>query len=376
MRKIKPFAIERYFSRYEFSARYLLSCSDCEPYAMADILEMADPEIRKLWDNLSLSYTETTGHPLLRDAIAATYDGIGPEDVLVMAPEEAIFLAMHALLSPGDHVVCTFPGYQSLYEIARSIGCELSFWKADEAWGWEFCVQDLAELVRKDTRLVIANFPHNPTGFVPSQKQYSEIIDLTKAANAYLFSDEMYRCLEFESRQTLPAACTRYENAVSLSGLSKAYGLPGLRTGWLATRNQDVRDRVSRLRDYTTICGSAPGEILSIIALHSRDRILGDQLSRVRKNAGLVASFVSGFDQFLQLSPAMGGSICFPRVLSHTDTTRFCKDLVEETGIMLVPSSLFDYGDRHVRIGFGREDLPQVLDRFGAYLADRYRDNR
>ena len=136
--KISTFDLERYFAKYEFSARYLLSCSDCEPLLMSELLQMADRETRQLWENLKLGYTETYGHPLLRKTIAEIYQGTNPENVLGVVPEEGIFLVMNALLEPGDHVICTFPGYQSLYEIARSIGCKVSAWEPDERQGMEF----------------------------------------------------------------------------------------------------------------------------------------------------------------------------------------------------------------------------------------------
>ena len=162
--EIAPFQLERYFAKYEFSARYLLSSSDCEAVSMADLLAKADRDISLLWEELKLGYTESWGHPLLREAIAELYTDLEAKDVLVIVPEEGIFLSMHALLDPGDHVVCTYPGYQSLHEVARSIGCELSTWEPDEGRGWFFNIQDLGSLMREGTKLVVVNFPHNPTG--------------------------------------------------------------------------------------------------------------------------------------------------------------------------------------------------------------------
>ena len=164
MMPIETFALERYFARYEFSARYLLSSSDCESLSMAALLDTANHDLRQQWDNLKLGYTDSQGHPELRAAAASLYAGFQAEDILVAAPEEAIFLLMHALLAPGDHVVCTFPGYQSLYAVARSIGCRISFWTPEESQGWRFDPRQLEKRLENDTRLVVANFPHNPTG--------------------------------------------------------------------------------------------------------------------------------------------------------------------------------------------------------------------
>ena len=218
---IAPFDLERYFAKYEFTSQYLLSSSDCEPLSMSELLRMADPETGRLWEELKLGYTEYAGHTLLREMIADIYAGIGAEDVLVVVPEEGIFLLMHALLEPGDHVICAFPGYQSLYEVARSIGCTVSTWEPDEARGWLFDVGVLKEKMRPNTKLVVVNFPHNPTGYVPPKADFEAIVDLVREKGAYLLSDEMYRYLEIDEGVTLPGACEMYERAFSLFGLSK-----------------------------------------------------------------------------------------------------------------------------------------------------------
>ncbi len=219
---------------------------------------------------LKLGYTESAGHPRLRELIAQVYAGIETEDTLVVVPEEGIFLLMHALLSPGDHMICTFPGYQSLYEVARSIGCQVTAWEPSEERGWHFDVGELEEKIRSNTRLIVVNFPHNPTGYVPPREDFESIIRLAEKHGAYLFSDEMYRFLEIDKGPTLPSACEMYEKGITLFGLSKTFGLPGLRMGWLASKAGDVLQRVNELKDYTTICASAPGEILAIMALKNR----------------------------------------------------------------------------------------------------------
>lgn len=370
---IEPFALERYFARHEFSARHLLSSSDCESLSVKALLAMADDETERLWSGLKLGYTESEGHPLLREAIAAGYDGMGKENIRVVVPEEGIFLAMHALLSPGDHVVCTFPGYQSLHEVARSIGCEVSYWVPDETNGWRFDIRQLEEVLRDNTQLVVVNFPHNPTGSVPVKETFAALIGLVRQRNAYLLSDEMYRFLEIDRETTLPAGCEMYDRAISLSGLSKAYGLPGLRIGWLACRENRILNHITALKDYTTICNSAPSEILAIMALRNRSAIIDDQRLRLQQNTAILESFIGDYEDCFQWNLPKGGSICFPRWLLPQSTFELCEALVSEVGIMLVPSQLFQFGDRHIRIGFGRQDFPEVLSLFGRYLDKHYR---
>lgn len=369
--KIQSFALERYFDKHEFSARYLLSCSDCEPMGLADLLEMADADSRRLWDQLKLAYTHTAGHPLLRESIAEIYPGLDPEEILVSAPEEGIFLFMETILAPGDHVVCTFPGYQSLFELARAKGCEVSTWRLEEGDGWQLNLNRLDELVRPDTKLVVVNFPHNPTGFLPTNAQFKILIDRVRSSGAYLFSDEMYRFLEFDAAARLPAACEHYEKSVSLGGLSKSFGLPGLRLGWLATRDRDLLAGVKKLKDYTTICNSAPGEILGLMAVRARQAIIGAQRTRLRRNMTALEAFMQTHGGLFSWHRPAAGSVCFPRMHLTGGTQGFCEALVAKAGIMLVPSSMFDYGHHHVRIGFGREDFPEVLERFAHYLASQ-----
>ena len=371
--RIAPFALERYFAKHEFCARYLLSSSDCESLSLSELLAMADRETTALWKKLRLGYTETPGHPLLREEISRLYSGITAENILVTVPEEGIFLLMHALLSPGDHIVCTFPGYQSLYEVARSIGCEVSIWKPDETHGWCFDPGQLEKKIRPNTKMVVVNFPHNPTGSVPSRNDFEKIVDIVRRHGTYLLSDEMYRFLEIEEGYTLPSACELYDRAFTLCGLSKSFGLPGLRIGWLVSRCDEELERVSMLRDYTTICSSAPSEILAVMALRSRKSIIGKQLERVRRNVKLLDGFFSKYEDLFRWNRPAGGSVCFPRMLIDPDTGTFCERLIEETGIMLVPSSIFQYGGNHVRIGFGRDDLAEVIKMFSGYLTKQYR---
>ncbi len=366
--KLEPFVLERYFAQHEFSAKYLLSSSDCEALSMEELLESADAQSLRLWENLKLGYTDSSGHPLLRESIAETYKCIAADDILVATPEEGIFLAMQALLRPGDHVICTFPGYQSLYELARSMGCNVSLWKPDEDRGWHFSIRRFENIIRDDTKMVVVNFPHNPTGYMPTLDGYTSIVDMVRQRGAYLFSDEMYRFLELDREATLPAGCEVYRKAISLSGLSKSFGLPGLRIGWVATRDHEILGQMSVLKDYTTICNSAPSEILGLMAMRAREDIIARQMARIRKNIKILDDFFSKYSDCMCWKRPLGGSVCFPRISIIDDTFGFCETLIRETGIMLVPSRVFQYGHHHVRIGFGRENFPEVIARFSAYI--------
>ena len=259
------------------------------------------------------------------------------------------------------------------HAVAKSLGCEVSGWTAEEDQGWRFDLGRLQELWRDNTRLVVVNFPHNPTGYLPSQEEWRSLIELAGERDVYPLSDEMYRLLEFDQHDRLPSACELYEKAASLSGLSKSFGLPGLRIGWMAGRDRGLLDQMSRLKDYTTICNSAPSEILGLMALHRRDDIIAGRLEIIRANLAVLDDFFSEYRDIFSWNRPRAGSVCFPGMPETKDSHDFCETMVREAGLMLVPSTMFDYGRRHVRIGFGRKNLPETIGRFADYLDARFR---
>jgi|SRR3989339_568682 len=366
--KLKPFKLERYFAKYEFSVKYLLSSSDCDGLSQSELLTLADDETRKLWDNLALGYTESLGHPLLRQEIAKLYNGITTDDCLVVVPEEGIYMALNSILESGDHVICTFPGYQSLYEIAEGIGCEVTKWQPEEENGWRFNPDFLEQSIKENTKLIVVNFPHNPTGYLPSKEDYQKIMEIARKHGIYVFSDEMYRYLEYNADDRLPSACELYEKAVSLFGMSKTFGMAGVRIGWVVTRDKELFTKMATFKDYTTICSSAPSEVLSIIALRAKDRIIDKHLVRIKRNLGLLDKFFEDYkDKFEWVRPK-AGTIAFPKLKGNDDTFEFCQKVVREANIMVLPSTVYDFDNKHFRLGFGRENMPEALEMFRTYL--------
>ena len=364
MNKLPEFKLERYFGQWEFRARHLLSPSDCESLGVDELLALADADGVRRWRMLRLGYTESQGDPALRAAIARGYATIDAEQVVVAAPEEAIFIAMQALLSPGDHVITVHPAYQSLYEVARAMGCEVSPWpirlRADGA-GWIFELEELATLIRPETRLLVLNFPHNPTGYLPDAANLQQILDLAGRHGLMVFSDEMYRGLELEPASRLPAVCDLYENSVSLAGLSKAYGLPGLRLGWLASRIPGLVAACLQIKDFTTICHSGPSEVLGLIALRAGEHLLARNLAIVRRNASLAASWFGQRAESFRWLPPTAGSVAFPTWTGPGSVEALCATALNQEGLMVVPGSIFDYPGPHFRVGLGRQSFPEAL---------------
>ncbi len=375
--QLSPFKLERYFNEREFKARYLLCASNCEPLKLKELLSMADREAMKLWDELGLGYTESAGHPLLRQEIAGLYRTIKPEDVLVAAPEECIFLALNTILKRGDHVVVTYPAYQSLYEIAVSLGCKVSRWEPRQTDdGWKFDVGQLKKLAGKKTRLIVVNFPHNPTGVLPTKDEFGELVRIAKASGAILFSDEMYRYLEHDKADRLEAACDLYDNAISLCGLSKSFSLAGLRLGWLATHNKEVLDSCAVMKDYTTICNGAASEVLGIMGLRAREKIIGQNLALIKTNLKILDDFMARHDALFSWSRPKAGPIAFPGLKGKMKVTDFCDRLYREKGVLLLPAHVYDFPCNNFRIAFGRKDMPgalKVLEEFVVLSSPRKR---
>jgi aspartate/methionine/tyrosine aminotransferase len=365
---IAPFKLERYFAKYEFNTKYLLSSSDCESLSIRDLLAY-EPGAAERFQDHWLGYTETQGSPELRREICTLYKTITPDQVLVFTgAEEGIFVFMNAALAAGDHLIVHTPVYQSLYEIARSVSCEVTAWMTHDTDGWELDVDGLEQQIRPNTRAIVVNCPHNPTGYLMNADRQQRIVDIARRHGLLLFSDEVYRGLEHDPADRLPTACDLYENAVSLGVLSKTYGLPGLRIGWVATRSATLYQRILAMKDYTSLCNSAPSEFLACVALRHHEAIARRNVDIVHANLRVLHDFFARYSDLFDWQPPNGGSIAFPRLKIDQSAEAFCADVVTQQGVLLVPSAVFDYGDRHFRIGYGRKNLPEAVEQFEAYL--------
>ena len=367
--RLPDFELERFFARYEFAVHYLLCASDVEGWSMAELLELADDEARALWQDLRLGYTESRGHPLLRATIADLYDTIEPGEVLVFAgAEEAIFTIGNVLLGPDDHAVVVWPAYQSLHEVARSTGAEVTLHELHEADGWALDVDRLLDSLKPNTRLVVVNAPHNPTGMLPTQDEWRRLAEACAERRIHLLADEVYRLLERDRSDRLQAGADALGTGISLGVLSKSFALAGLRIGWLATHDRDVLDRAARFKDYTTICSSAPSEILGLIALRARDRVIARSREIVESNLALLDPFFARWAGTISWVRPRGGSIGFPRLRDDIPVQRFADDLLAAESVLIAPGSVFGHPGNHFRLGFGRGDMPVALARLERFL--------
>ena len=364
---LPPFKLERYFAKHEFNTEYVLCSSDCEAMSIADLLAMEEGAAEK-FRNVWLGYTESQGSPPLRKEICNLYETLQPEDILVhTGAEEAIFLFMHAMLKENDHVVVHTPSYQSLSDVAKSIGCNISPWRAREENGWALDIDELRGLLRTNTKAIIINIPHNPTGFLMPRTDYEAMHQFVEENDLLLFSDEVYRESEYDPATRLPVACDLGEYAMSLGVTSKTYGLAGLRIGWVATKNKKVYDCMAALKDYTTICNSAPSEFLAEIAMRNRQILAARSLDIIKNNLNIMDEFFSRHTDLFSWVRPRAGSMAFPRYLAG-DAESFCDKVVREAGVLLLPGSVYDDTDNHFRLGLGRKNLPQAVNRLEEYL--------
>ena len=366
--QLSPFKLERYFAKYEFNTEYLLCSSDCESISIADLLNLEDGAMER-FHNQWLGYTESQGSPALRKEIAGMYSTTQAEDVLVFTgANEAIYIFMMASLKENDHVIVHSPHYQALSEVAKGIGCMVSPWRAREENGWALDLDELRHLMRSSTKAIVVNVPHNPTGYLMSRSDYDALNQFAKENKILLFSDEVYRESEYDPADRLPAAVDYGAHAVSLGVTSKTYGLAGLRIGWVATKNRDLYSKMASLKDYTTICNSAPSEFLAEIAIRHRGNLANRNLEIIRHNLTIIDDLFANHPSLFAWHRPKAGSMGFPKLLKG-DVESFCDDLVKKAGVLLLPGSVYDDAHNHFRLGLGRKNLPQAVDRLETYLS-------
>jgi len=373
---LPDFKLETYFSKWEFTARYHMCASDMESLSVKELLAMAGDEDRRLWDGLRLGYTETFGMPALRQAIANTYDNIDESELLTFAgAEEGIFVAMQVLLTADDHAIVITPNYQAAETVPGSI-CEVTGLALDPDDNWELDIAALREAIRPNTRIISINCPHNPTGKVFSHQALEQIIAIARETGIYVFSDEVYRLLERSEEIRLPQVADIYERGLSLNVMSKAYGLPGLRIGWIATRDREVLSRMERVKHYLSICNSGPSEVLALIALNASDYILKRNRGIIDDNLKLLNAFFADYPKLFEWTVPDGGCIGYPRYAGADGVESFCEELVEQSGVLLLPASVYRSAlnttptDRF-RIGFGRANMGEGLQVLREFMETR-----
>ncbi len=364
--RLPPFPLVDWFATAEGRFDLSLSHSDCEPFSVSELLNE-----RELSDfaTLRLGYGTFAGLERLRIIVAQQYSNIDKDDVLIFSgASEAIYTFMRATLEPGDEVVVQQPLFNTLHGIARSLGCKITDWRPTDDVTCTFDVSALPSLCNERTKLIVFNFPHNPTGQVISESDLRLILDTARRFDAFVFSDEQFRLLEMPSTPTLPAACDLYEKAVSVTGVSKTHGLGGLRIGWLATRCKDVILAAREYRFYTTEMTNTPCQILASRALQQGDEILQRNRAQIATNVELLRAFVDKRRDSLVFHAPQGGTMGMVEQRTSLTSTQLCERLLDEEKVFLVPGRAMSMSDRLLRFGLGRRDFAEGLERLGRFI--------
>lgn len=376
---MRNFELERYFSKWEFSAKHHMTASDVQSMSVTDLLDMAGTKDRHAFENAWLGYSETWGAPDLRAQIASTYENLAAENILCFAgAEEGIYAAMRVMLSPPDHAIVVVPNYQAAETIPLDV-CDVTGVALDEADNWTLDVSEIEAAMRPNTVLVSINFPNNPTGALLPESDLRRLVDLCRNRDVYLFSDEVYRLIERDEVLRLPQVADLYEKGLSLNVMSKAYGLPGLRVGWIAAKDTGLLQRFEQYKHYLSICNSVPAERLAVIALKAREQILARNRELIASNLQVLAEFFDEYSDIFEWHEPEGGCVGFPRYRGSGDVDSFCEQLVEEEGVLLLPASVYrsdlmDTPTDRFRIGFGRANIDVGLQAFRGFL-ERHRSD-
>lgn len=349
---LPPALLEDWMRDYYFEVEIDIGSSGVENWSMAELRHLLGISVGDL-DRLVFHDSRTLGGPELRQAVADRW-AAGDRDraIVTHGATEANFLVMNALLEPGDEVVVLDPLYQQLYSIAEVLGCRLKRWPLRFAERFAPDLSVARELIDPGTRMVVVNFPHNPTGITLTREQQAELIDIASRVGAYLVWDVAFSELTYQE-EPLPDPGITYERAISMGTLSKAYGLPGLRLGWCLAA-PDVLKRFIRLRDYLTLHLSPLVEFLACRAIEKADILLEPRRRQARANRAFVAAWMEEHQGMVDWVPPAGGVCAFPRLNHIADEVAFCRHLAEAERVLLVPGSCFGC-PQHVRLGFGGE---------------------
>ena len=364
--EIRPFLLEEWFREFYFESDIVLCSSGVEEFTMGELLEITGAA--DALGGIVLRDSQSLGAPALLRAIARLYGDEGGDRIMVThGSSEALFLVAHALLRPGDEVVVLTPCYQSLYSVPESIGCVVKPWPLRFEDRYEPDLDALRALLGPRTRMVVVNFPNNPTGATLTPAQLDALVDAVAATGAWLLWDGAFADLVYDA-PPLPDPGRRYERTISTGTLSKSYGLSGLRVGWCRAPGEVLAGCV-RLRDYVTLNLSPLIELLACKAIEHRDQILARRLPRSRDNRDHLLAWVDRHRDRVACVRPKGGVSAFLRVVGGGDTEALCRRLATEHGVFLLPGTCFGRPDE-IRVGFGGSPaaLREGLDRFSRLL--------
>jgi aspartate/methionine/tyrosine aminotransferase len=350
--KIEYFKMERMQSQYEFMVDYNLSESGVHPLSVEELLPREQfEEILKT----PLGYLQTNGTAGLRERVCALYPGTNIENIMVTTGSaEANYLLAWSQIEPGDEALFMIPNYMQLWGLMRAFGADVKTFSLKEDLNWNPDPDELKKLITPKTKIICVTNPNNPTGGRLSKEARETILELAEKAGAWVFSDEVYLGAELD-RQTTQSFWGTYDKVVVSNGLSKAYGLPGLRMGWMVAPEEFIQ-KVWPYHDYTTISISAVSDRLAKIALmpEKRNEILERTRTILNDNIGLLMSWMGKQEGLFRCIPPQAGAIAFPRYHLDINSTTLVDRIRETKSVLICPGDHFGM-DRYLRLGYGEE---------------------
>ncbi len=371
--QIETFQLERWMTTYELDVDYDITESGIYPLSLRELIELSDDDalLDELLDT-RLGYSEARGTHELRAELASTYANSTADNVLITTGAiEANFLLFNTLLTPGDHVVAVHPAYQQLYSVPRGIGCQVDLWRLTPDNGFTFDLNALEDLVRPETRMIVLNTPHNPTGAALTDKQLRRIYEMAEAHDLWLLCDEAYRWLELPGAEALPGPGRNLgERAISTGTFSKPFGLPGLRIGWMIAPEEIVQ-RCWELRDYISLSPGKLNDRLALHALRNRERIFERNRRIVTQNLETIDLWIDENDRFVSWTRPHGGLLALLAYNLEIPSQSLANRLAEEYSVMLAPGAAFDY-EHYLRVGIGQrpDTFEAGLERAAACFRD------
>jgi capreomycidine synthase len=358
--------LESWMRRYYFATDIDIGSSGVESFSLGELRTLLGIHQEEL-DRVVFDDSMTLGGVGLRQAIADRWaDGDGQRVMATHGSSEAIYLSLNALLQAGDEVLILEPLYQQFFSIAEAIGCRLKPWPLRAEQQFRPNVEEARSLIGPRTRMIIVNFPHNPTGVTLTRHEQENLVSAAAEVGAYLLWDAAFADLTYDQGSAEPRL--PYERAISLGTLSKAYGLPGLRVGWCVAATE-VLERCERLRDYITLHLSPLVELIAQKAIEKSEVLLAIRRRQARTNLEILAAWVEQHRGAVEWARPQGGVCAFLRLCSVADTEALCHQLAHEHSVLLVPGACFNCPE-HVRLGFGgpTSDLKEGLARLSGLL--------
>lgn len=370
--QFQPFEMERWMSRYEQDVDYNLSESGAHPAPLREILR-DHPEVMDALMDVELGYPHVNGTPELRERIAALYDGAGSGNVLVtVGTAEANYITVHSLLGPGDEIVVMLPNYMQVWGVAKNLGCMVKEFHLREEDGWAPDLDELDSVLTDQTKLVAVCNPNNPTGRILTETEMDGIVARADRVGAWLLADEVYRGAERTQEAETRSFYGRYPKVIATNGLSKAYGLPGLRIGW-AAGPPDILEELWARHEYTTISATKLSDRLAAIALSPdvRSRLLSRIRAYVRDGFGILEHWLDGHGGLFSLRPPDAAAIAFVRYNIDINSSELAERLRAEKSVLVVPGDHFRM-DHFLRVSFGLPEdcLLPALDRIHELIVE------